>query len=154
MEQFIIWLISVAVLIPLGFFVGRYQESRHYESIKRREEAFAAIPCLSVKRMPVGGPVVREARLVSGSVVISVDYWKQLLAAIRNVFGGEVVSYSSLIDRSRREALLRMKAECPDADLYMNCRLETSAISQGNPKAPGTVEVMAYATAILYEKSV
>ena len=43
-----------------------------------------------------------------------------------------------------------MKESAPHADIYVNCRLETSTISSGRDKAMGTVEVLAYATAITY----
>ncbi|MEE3230761.1 MAG: hypothetical protein VX272_06955, partial [Planctomycetota bacterium] len=38
----------------------------------------------------------------------------------------------------------------PGADEYINCRMETSTISSGKGKAMGTVEVIAYSTAITY----
>jgi len=56
-----------------------------------------------------------------------------------------------LIDRGRREALLRMKEWAPDADVFLNCRLETASISKGEGKAIGCVEVIAYATAVKYK---
>ena len=66
------------------------------------------------------------------------------------IFGGELKSYSPLLDRGKREALLRMKESVPGADEYINCRMETSTISSGKGKAMGTVEVIAYSTAITY----
>ena len=53
-------------------------------------------------------PILRT-RLVQGSAVISIDYFKRMLAALRNIVGGEVKSYETLVDRARREATLRMK---------------------------------------------
>lgn len=82
--------------------------------------------------------------------MVSVDRFKQLLAVLRNFFGGEVNSYASLIDRARREAVLRMKEQEPDADMIINLKLETMSISKGGGKQTGTVEVLAYGTAIQY----
>ncbi|MEE8141651.1 MAG: heavy metal-binding domain-containing protein, partial [Planctomycetota bacterium] len=93
---------------------------------------------------------IQEARLVLGAAVISVDYYKRFLSGFRKIFGGELHSYSALIDRGRREALLRMRAEFPDADLYLNCRLETASVFKGYGQAMGSIEVVAYATAIKY----
>ena len=87
-----------------------------------------------------------------GVVVVSIDYYKRFLMGFRKIFGGELRSYSPLIDRGRRESLLRMKESCPDADLFLNCRLETSTISSGKGKAVGCVEVVAYSTAIKFRK--
>jgi uncharacterized protein YbjQ (UPF0145 family) len=88
---------------------------------------------------------------VAGSVVISYDHFKRFLAGLRMIFGGEVKSYVSLLDRGRREAVLRMKAKCPDADLIVNLRVETSSISKGGRRRGlGAVEVFAYGTALWY----
>ena len=54
---------------------------------------------------------VRTSFLVNGSTVVSNDYFKRLLAILRNIFGGRVKAYESLLDRARREAVLRMKDE-------------------------------------------
>jgi uncharacterized protein YbjQ (UPF0145 family) len=91
----------------------------------------------------------RSTRLVAGSVVISVDYFKRFLAGLRNIFGGRVRSYESLLDRARREAILRMKAEAKalGADMVFNIKMETASISKGRRNAIGAVEVLAYGTA-------
>lgn len=140
------------VLMALGFFVGRILERAHYRSIHEREARFAKTPCLNSRAVPRPDEI-RATRLVSGSVVISVDRFKQFLAALRNIFGGEVNSYATLIDRARREAILRMKEQAPSADLFVNLKLETMSISKGGNKQTGTVEVLAYGTAIRFGQS-
>ena len=70
------------------------------------------------------------------------------------IFGGEVRSYATLIDRARREAVLRMKESSPEADAYINTRLETSTISStSGDEGMGTIEVLAYATAVHYDRA-
>ncbi len=94
-----------------------------------------------------------RARLVSGNVVISIDYYKKLLSAIRAIFGGRLGSYESLLDRARREAILRMKAACARAGgrIVVNVRIETASISRysQNRGSVGSVEVVAYGTALI-----
>jgi len=140
------------LLIVAGRLVGSRIERRHYQSIHEREARFRAQPALSTKALGSHG-AIRNASLVTGSVVISVDYFKRFLSAFRMFVGGELRSYSSLIDRARREAILRMKESQPDADAYINARLETSTISSssGN-EGIGTVEVLAYGTAVQYDR--
>jgi uncharacterized protein YbjQ (UPF0145 family) len=90
-----------------------------------------------------------SAMLVYGSVVISVDYFKRLLANLRNIFGGKVKSYETLIDRARREAILRMKEMAGDARVIVNVRIETATIGRkANQKGVGCIEAIAYGTAI------
>ena len=139
------------LLLTLGYGVGKISERRHYRSIRRREQRVMHIPTLTSKQLddPRG---VQAASLAIGAVVVSVDHYKRFLMGFRRIFGGEVHSYSSLLDRGRREALLRMKESCSNADVYLNCRLETSTISSGQAKATGCVEVLAYSTAIKFHE--
>ncbi len=140
------------VLIVVGKVVGASVERRHYRSIIEREARFRARPAVSTKELDAPGPI-QSASLAVGSVVVSVDHFKRFLSGFRMIFGGEVRSYSSLIDRARREAVLRMKESQPGADAYLNTRLETSTISStaGN-EGMGTIEVLAYGTAVHYDR--
>lgn len=149
-------LISIGLpvlLIVIGRVVGSRIERNHYKSIVERESRFESQPAFSTKESGLPGPV-RSASLATGSVVISVDHFKRFLSGFRMFFGGEVRSYSSLIDRARREAVLRMKESQPDAHAYINTRLETSTISNtsGN-QGIGTIEVLAYGTAVHYDRA-
>jgi uncharacterized protein YbjQ (UPF0145 family) len=138
------------LLILLAMFTGTLLEKAHFKRIHRREAEFATLPTLNTRQVPEAGTIL-ESALVTGGVVVSIDYFKRWLASLRNIFGGEVKSYGSLVDRGRREAVLRMKEQCPNADLIINVRIETSSISQGGNKQLGSVEVLAYGTAIRFE---
>ena len=140
-------LITFLVLLGLGWFVGRTNERRHYKSIVAREAASLNRPALSFDAEQLDTQVA-SGNVATGSVVISIYYFKQFMSSFRMIFGGEMKSYASLIDRARREALLRMKESCPDADLYLNTRLETSSISQGAKDRIGCIEIVAYSTAV------
>jgi uncharacterized protein YbjQ (UPF0145 family) len=139
------------ILMMLGYGFGTWAEKRHYKSIEKREEHFQKLPTIALKHpLPQKGRVVK-VKLASGNVVISVDYFKRFLAALRNIFGGRVSSYESLVDRARREATLRMKESCPGATQIINVRLETASISKNSKKGSiGSIEVFAYGTAITY----
>lgn len=137
-------------LIALGFFAGRYAEQRHYASIRSREEEFMRLPAVPTPEWDTDRQVA-ESHMVIGSVVVSTDYFKRLLAALRNIVGGRVRAYESLLDRARREAVLRMKEQFPDADIIVNLRLESSPISSQSRKgAVSCVETIAWGTAIKY----
>ncbi len=149
-------LISIGLpvlLIVVGRIVGSRIEREHYRSIIEREANFDAQPAVSTKQWDAPGSI-RSATLASGSVVVSVDHFKRFLSGFRMIFGGEIRSYSSLIERARREAVLRMKESQPDADAYINTRLETSTISSTtNNEGIGTIEVLAYGTAVHYDRA-
>lgn len=136
-------------IVVLAMITGTILEKRHFRAIERRERALADLPTVTVKEYPVDRSV-QAAHMVTGSVVVSIDHFKRFLASLRNIFGGEVRSYCSLLDRGRREAILRMKESFPGADIIVNLRVETSSISQGKKKALGSTEVLAYGTAIKF----
>ncbi|MEE2788966.1 MAG: heavy metal-binding domain-containing protein [Myxococcota bacterium] len=137
-------------LMILGYVVGRRRESAHYRRIHHWERKFRSQPAVTGTFMQPDRPI-EHASLAVGSVVISVDYFKRFVAGLRALTGGEVKSFSSLIDRARREAIIRMKKSAPEADIYINVRLMTSTISgESANQSLGTVEVVAIATAIHY----
>lgn len=143
------------LLIPLllllaGYGAGRLAERRHYRSILRREDELGDLIIVVSKTLPLSMPA-SDTCLVMGSVVISVDYFKRFVAQLRMVFGGRVHTYESLLDRGRREALLRMQkqARALGAATIFNTRFETSSISKGSKNSIGSVEVLAYGTAVI-----
>jgi Uncharacterized conserved protein len=145
----LIYGLPVVLLIACGF-IGRWVERRHYAEIRTREAATRNLPAVSMKTLP-SDQAVAEAWLVCASVVISLDYFKRFLANLRNIFGGRVRSYETLLDRARREALLRLKEQCPTASIIANLRLETACIAKSNrKKGIAAIEVVAYGTAVRY----
>jgi uncharacterized protein YbjQ (UPF0145 family) len=136
----------------LGYILGKKSEVSHYKSIHRRESDWLSVPALNTKSLDESLSV-ETSTLVVGSVVVSVDYFKRFLTFFRHLFGGELSAYSSIIDRGRREAILRMKEQAPESDLFLNCRIETSSISKGKKKRVACMEVFAYGTAITFKKS-
>lgn len=137
-------------LLVLGYVAGRFNEKRHYRSIREGEARFRDLLVMNGRRLPPH-LLKHQARMVSGNVVISVDYFKVILAALRNLVGGRVTSYESLIDRARREAVLRMQAEARElgAEAVFNLRYETSRISGDATRGVGSMEVLAYGTALI-----
>jgi len=138
-------------LLLLGYFFGKHAEAKHYRSIEERENNFRRLPTANWKKpLPMKGDLVK-VQLVTGSVVISIDYFKRFLASLRNLFGGRVTAYETLIDRARREAILRMKENCPQASQIINLRIETASISQSASRGTiGSIEVLAYGTALTF----
>ena len=148
MEQFLI----LIILICLGYIGGTIAEMRHYRSIITREKEFLKLPTVTIDRILEKDAEIKSVEMVQGSAVISVDYFKRILAALINFFGGEVKSYESLLDRARREATLRMKEKALNADIILNTRIETATIgSNANRRnSIGSIEAIAYGTSITY----
>jgi uncharacterized protein YbjQ (UPF0145 family) len=142
-------LILFLILLSLGYAVGQFAERRHYRSILQREQKLNSLPAIA-SRYPPTEPHYHQV-MVTGSTVVSVDYFKRFLAALRNLFGGRVSSYESLLDRARRESLLRMKQQAASmgAAMVFNVKYETASISKGRGNSIGSIEVLAYGTALI-----
>jgi len=140
-------LLIFAAFMIVGYVFGTLAEKKHFKSIRQREEELKDLPVIMLKR-PLNSKDIKKYELVNGSVVISVDYFKRFVASLVNIFGGRISSYETLVDRARREAMLRMKEEARGADEIINIRLETSSISKNAQQNIGAIEVLAYGTAI------
>jgi uncharacterized protein YbjQ (UPF0145 family) len=140
---------SLALLI-VAYFTGTFVERRHYASIRERESRLRSLPAITFRSVPSSWKVT-ESTLVTGSVVISVDYFKRFLSGLRILFGGRVRSYETLLDRARREALLRLKEDAVERgyDAVINVRLETCRMANArNSGSIAGLEVLAFGTAL------
>jgi uncharacterized protein YbjQ (UPF0145 family) len=133
-------------LLLIGYVFGRMNEAKHFADLDKREAAMAHMVLSDLRSIP---KEMTSSKFVSGNVVVSVDYYKQVAAALRTLVGGEIKSYQTLLTRARREAVLRMveQAEADGARFIANIRLETSSVFQ-NAQNIGSLEVHAYGTAL------
>jgi uncharacterized protein YbjQ (UPF0145 family) len=140
-------------LLLLAYFIGSHLESNHYKSIREREAATKDMVVINFPRFPFD---VERADMVMGSVVVSHDHFKRFLAQLRIIVGGRIKSYEPLLDRARREAVLRMKdqALAHGHNTVVNIRLETSRLANSRRGGKGTagVEMLAYGTALTTRK--
>ena len=140
----------VVLLGLIGLVAGSAIERRHYRSIREREQALKHVLLFNEKRPPLtvsGQPFY----IVQGSVVVSSDYFKNLAAGLRSIFGGRLTSYETLLDRARREAVLRMKQQAHErgAHMVVNVLFETSTLNQNDPGSIVSCEVLVYGTAFV-----
>jgi uncharacterized protein YbjQ (UPF0145 family) len=138
------------ILLFVAYFAGRAIERRHYASIRAREVRWRSLPAITLRSVPTGWQV-DGSTLITANVVISVDYFKRFLAGLRMIVGGRVKSYESLLDRARREALLRLKENAVESGYHavINVRLETSRMANGRGgEGTAGLEVLAFGTAL------
>jgi len=82
--------------------------------------------------------------LVRGNTVRAKHIGRDWMAGFRQVVGGEIKSYTDMLQEAREQALERMAAQAEEAgaDAVITCRLVTSEIMQR------ASEVLAYGTAV------
>jgi len=95
-----------------------------------------------------GKRITKHLGLVQGSSVRAKHVGRDIMASLKNIFGGELVGYTELLQESREEAIERMteQARAVGANAVLNVRFSTSSI------AAGAAELFAYGTAVTLEK--
>ena len=90
----------------------------------------------------------RDLLAAKYEMVIASDYFKRFLAGLINLFGGRLTPFESMLDRARREAVLRMKDKAIElnAAYVFNIKFETTRIGAGSASA---MEMVAYGTAMI-----
>ena len=138
-----------AILLLLGLVIGSAIESAHFRRLAVEEQSLANIMVSDLKRLPENWEV-SGASLVVGQVVIATDYFKVFIATLRNLVGGRVRGYEALMERARREALVRMtrEAEALGANVVWGVLLQTSTIQGDRRNKSAGIEAMAYGTAM------
>ncbi len=85
--------------------------------------------------------------IVSGSTVRAKHMGRDIMASLKNIFGGELKGYTELLGESREQAIERMKAQALQmgANAIVNVRFSTSSV------AAGAAEIYVYGTAVNVE---
>ena len=88
--------------------------------------------------------IVETLGLVKGNTIRARHVGKDILAALRNLLGGEITEYTKMLAESREQALDRMISDARrmGADGIVCTRLTTSSVMQGS------AELLAYGTAV------
>jgi uncharacterized protein YbjQ (UPF0145 family) len=94
-----------------------------------------------------GKTVTAHHGIVSGSTVRAKHAGRDLVAGLKNIFGGELKEYTELLSESRDEAIGRMKEQATSlgANAVVNIRFSTSSV------AAGAAELYVYGTAVTVE---
>lgn len=97
----------------------------------------------NIEQVP-GRQVMEHYGVVSGSTIRAKHVGRDMMAGLKNMFGGELKGYTELLEESRAEAILRMKkqAQSMGANAIVNVRFSTSSIAQG------AAEIYVYGTAV------
>ncbi len=129
-------------LFFIGWLVGRVIERKHLLALDEEEQRLSYIRT-DMSRFKQS---TATGQMISSNVVISHDYFKFVIASIQSFFGGRLTTYETVIDRARREAVVRLKreAEKVGATEIQGLRLSSSELGMQG----GMVEVFAYGTAI------
>jgi uncharacterized protein YbjQ (UPF0145 family) len=94
-----------------------------------------------------GKRIVKTLGLVRGNTIRARHLGRDILAALRNLVGGEISEYTKLMAESREQSLDRMQdeAERLGANAIVGLKFTTSFLSAG------AAELLAYGTGVVIE---
>lgn len=94
-----------------------------------------------------GSRIKSHLGMVQGSTVRAKHAGKDILAGLKNIVGGELKSYTELMQEAREEATQRMSQQAASigANAVLNVRYTTTAVTMG------AAEILAYGTAVVLE---
>jgi len=110
------------------------------------ETVATELPTSTTETVP-GREVVETLGIARGNTVRARNVGRDITQGLRNLAGGELKAYSTLLSSARDEALARMQENAAEmgADAVVCVRMETSQITNGGS------EVIAYGTAVRLE---
>lgn len=147
LTQFLINYAPFVLLFAAGWFFGSRHERQHLAQLRVSEQELGHIIVSSERFYRPKLAAGSEGELVLGSVVIAQDYFKMIIARVLSLFGKNLTTYETLLDRARREAIVRMRTEA-HAKGYTHIyglRMEVTNVNQ----LGSMVEAIAYGTAVI-----
>jgi uncharacterized protein YbjQ (UPF0145 family) len=131
-----------------------YQPSQKKALFEREATSAKSGDSLSTLSKPFVGREVQEFELVMASVVMGPSWIQIVVGGILSLFGGEINTFTKVVDWARREAKQRLREQVASKgfDDVINMRIETTVMSKtrgGKDKTTG-VEILVYGTAIKY----
>ena len=141
-------LIIFVVLLWTWYAFWSFAEKKHFKQIIQKESELKNIVVLS--KYDAKTLDIFWTELVTWNIVLSIDFFKKFLSGFVNFFGWRMSSYESLLDRARRDSIVKIKEKAKKKwfNAIANLRLETSSISKWKKRQIWSIEVLAYATAI------
>ena len=94
-----------------------------------------------------GKQVTKTFGVVKGNTIRARHLGKDIIAAFKNVVGGEIEEYTKLMAEAREQATDRMKSEAQalGANAVVDVKFSTSYIMQN------AAEILVYGTAVMVE---
>lgn len=94
----------------------------------------------------ISGKNLETLGLVKGATIQSKHFGKDIMSGLKTLVGGELTSYTEMMNEARAIATKRMveEAKALSADAVVNIRYASSAVMQG------AAEVIAYGTAVKF----
>ncbi len=96
-----------------------------------------------------GHRLVETLGMVRGNTIRARHVGRDIMAALRNIAGGEITEYTKMLAEAREQSIDRMveEAQMLEADAIVGIRFQTSMVMAG------AAEMLCYGTAVILEKA-
>ncbi len=96
-----------------------------------------------------GHRLVETLGMVRGNTIRARHVGRDIMAALRNIAGGEITEYTKMLAEAREQSIDRMveEAQMLEADAIVGIRFQTSMVMSG------AAEMLCYGTAVILEKA-
>ncbi|HMO14133.1 MAG TPA: heavy metal-binding domain-containing protein [Pirellulaceae bacterium] len=157
MLELIVTIVGVSIgllLLVAAFALGGYVDRKHLANLAERERLCQSIQLSQSQHFfspHFGGS---PPQIVTAETVVANNHFKRFLASWRKFFGGEIKSFHVLVERARRETLMRLveNAQQQGFNALCNVRLDSVDIG-GNTTAQGMSCICILGTATAYHSS-
>ena len=94
-----------------------------------------------------GHRLVETLGMVRGNTIRARHVGRDIMAALRNIAGGEITEYTKMLAEAREQSIDRMveEAQMLEANAIVGIRFQTSMVMSG------AAEMLCYGTAVLIE---
>lgn len=143
-------LIGTLVVLVVTWLIGTIGAKRHLARIRDMEQKLSHIHVFAAEQAPPQAERY-ESKLVMASVVVSLDYFRRFVESLMQLVGGRMRFYENLLDRARREAMIRLKQEAAEigAKRIFNVELQTAHVFTRAKNGEGSFEIIIYGTALV-----
>lgn len=123
----------------------RFREIDQLKQTERFDKEEKRMLLVNIDYIP--GKEFEVLGMAKGTVVQSKNFGKDFMAGMKTLVGGEIASYTEMLNEARQIAVKRMvdEAEAMGADAVVNVRYGSSSVMQG------AAEVIAYGTAVKFK---
>ena len=96
-----------------------------------------------------GHRLVETLGLVRGNTIRARHVGRDIMAALRNIAGGEITEYTKMLAEAREQSIDRMveEAQMLEANAIVGIRFQASMVMSG------AAEMLCYGTAVILEKA-
>lgn len=109
--------------IAVGLLFGIANEKSHLRSLAEREATCQQFALCDHDAFPDQDPQQLDTQHFTSEVAIASDGFKNFCGHWRNILGGNIDSYQTMVDRGQREARLRLIQQAQQAGFNAICNV-------------------------------